>query len=122
MDRMNGIADTAKLVCAKPPTNGCAHQKTRITLAQDTSGLYRNFSGRSDIYNDNDYYVSSKVVNGNFKDLKKRANAWTTTVAAGDGDDDEDDILTNAVDIDAFQLPNKLWDDKIPNTNDGLIL
>lgn len=118
----NGIVGTAKLVRSKRskvPNNGnCLVTQSDndiIASANDAKLLYRNFSGRPDIYDDNEYYLSATVANGKFDDF---ANA--TRVASAVADDD--DILTDAVDIDAFQLPNKLWDEKIPNTRDGFIL
>lgn len=114
------MVDRAKLVRLKrlPRTNngnragsqsGCEH----IGIANDAKVLYRNFSGRPDIYDDNEYYLSSKVTNENFNEFNRPpTNALL----------DDDDILTDAVDIDAFQLPNKLWDEKVPNARDAFIL
>lgn len=111
MDR-NGIGDAAKLVrlnrLTAPPT--IQRGSGNIASANDAKVLYRNFSGRPDIYDDDEYYLTSKA-----EDLERRANARSALT-------DDDDILTDAVDIDAFQLPNKLWDEKIPNTKDGFIL
>lgn len=121
----NGIVGTAKLVRSKRlkvPNNGHSSvaQSDNDTIASANAGkvLYRNFSGRPDIYDDNEYYLSSPIANEKFDDFHIRTNA--TRVASAVADDD--DILTDAVDIDAFQLPNKLWDEKIPNTKDGFIL
>lgn len=121
----NGIVGTAKLVRSKRskvPNNGncmvTQSDNDLIESANDAKVLYRNFSGRPDIYDDHEYYLSSTVANEKFDEFKKRTNA--TRVASAVTDDD--DILTDAVDIDAFQLPNKLWDEKIPNAKDGFIL
>lgn len=123
MDR-GGIVDAAKLVRLKRLTatnnDHCLVAQSGIddiASANDAKVLYRNFSGRPDIYDDEEYYSSSKVASDGFKNFKRRTYAQTGTSAVAD----DDDILTDA-DIDAFQLPNKLWDEKIPNTKDGFIL
>lgn len=117
----NGIVDTAKLVRSKRlkvPNNGLVAQSANDVLAStnDAKLLYRNFSGRPDIYDDNEYYLSATIANEKFDEFEIRTNATSAASV------DDDDILTDAVDIDAFQLPNKLWDEKIPNTKDGFIL
>lgn len=121
----NDIVDTARLVRLKrlTATNNGNHlvaqsANENIACANDTKVIYRNFSGRPDIYDDNEYYLSSNNANEKFGDFKRRTNARRATSALPD----DDDILTDAVEIDAFQLPNKLWDEKIPNTKDGFIL
>lgn len=127
----NGIVDTAKLVRLKRltgtnnrlvATQSSIHEN--IVSANDASVLYRNFSGRPDIYDDNEYYLSSKDPNQNCSEFNRRTSGRRTTRALtnNNDDDDDDDILTDAVDIDAFQLPNKLWDEKVPNSIDGFIL
>lgn len=123
----NGNVDTAKLVRLKRLTatsngNGLVAAQSAndniVASVNDAKVLYRNFSGRPDIYADNDYYLSPKFGTEDFGDFKRQTNARRATSALAD----DDDILTDAVDIDAFQLPNKLWDEKVPNTKDGFIL